>query len=720
MISRPGNVDAGDTVMDYLRQERERGITITSATIAFPWLNNYRINLIDTPGHVDFTMEVERSLRVLDGAVAIIDGISGVEAQTETVWLQSNQYHLPRLIFINKLDRDAFALKDIFSQIKSRLACSNAHPVQKAFFEIVNLSNLTNSSFVASPWIIDLVTLELVYWSELGSSKFSKLPFQTWSKDPFFTKNACAPLDNILSERVSLLEIISEKDDTLLETYLDNSSQTEKIPSTLILESVRSATIRGNFVPILYGAALKNWGIQPLLDAVIRYLPSPQYNSKLFNQEGGIIGAALVFKVVVDEQKGPMAFVRVYQGLLKPKKVVINTTKGIKERISKILHMTSDDSHEIPYVSFGNFAVITGLKATATGDTLIFPESESLFISQLRSSVDASYVLPGLKIPSPVYFRSIDTENASAEDTLVQVLKKLELEDPSFKFEKNLESGQMLISGMGELHLEILSDKIINDFKCKVKLGQMNIAYKESISGSFALPVHIQKTINNELLCKRMHAGISLTISPKFTNTPSIETERIENIITIENNFISEDSLNCIPTTTIEELEGLITEHVSLSLSNGPIAGFPCIGLVLNIHSLFLFPDSTISSIRAIISDTIKEFLNKKAIFSLYEPVMTVKIRTPKECMGIIISDINALCRGSVLSITDEIAETNSTEPPQYSHIDAEIPLASMSGYSSHLRSISSGAASFNMVIKGYSECPQNVMEDLKKKGFYN
>ena len=793
MIERPGNVDAGNTVMDFLKEERERGITISSATIAFPWQNDYRINLIDTPGHVDFAVEVERSLRVLDGAIAIIDSISGVEAQTATVWHQANNYHLPRIIFINKLDREDFRLSKLLAQIDYRLAASNAHPIQKAFFEVrplvATFSEMETSIFAKMPWLIDLVTLDLSIKPESNAPRSVILPFKQWSTDGFFQSNAGAPLDAIIAGRLALIEEIAERsdNDNVLEAFFEHSNRADAFPTSLLLPSLNALTTRGLFHPVLYGSSLRNWGIEPLLDAIVRYLPPPK-PLKWLADNSNIQGAAFVFKIVVDERRGPMAFVRVYHGYLRARSTVINTSKnGLRERISKILHMTSGEGHEIPIVSFGNIAVLLGLRATATGDTILFPTSESGFVKQVHLASTAAigvptlppkngfekYRLPGIKIPAPVFFRSIWTENEVDEKHLQTIMAKLALEDPSFGFEKSNESGQTIISGMGELHLEIISNRLVRDCKgVHVRLGPVNIAYKESISRGCLLEHYL--LIDREIFGRQLHAGVHLRIfgglssSGTFTSNsrsvdgtfsiellssigvspsgsipdPAIDSNSSRENLVMETankisfgttDFIDEEiAISTLKVASIFELQEDLKEHIEMTFTNGPIAGFPVIGLHVTIDKIELFANTTRPAIRAVISDAIKEMLNSKA--SIFEPIMALRIRTPRAHSGTILADLTSSSRrGTVLVVTEElrkdkidtqlsiignaeeedgiasIATSSSSSSLVYCVIEAEVPLATLSSYSSHLRSISSGMASFSLSLLGYAPVTQQA-----------
>lgn len=767
IIEQPGNVDTGNTVMDFLKDERERGITISSATISFPWRGGHRINLIDTPGHVDFSVEVERSLRVLDGAVAIIDAVSGVEAQTETVWFQANSHHLPRIIFINKTDREGFCLSKIFTQIGLRLASSNARPIQKAFFEVRPLAAAFNecetSLFGKMPWLVDLATLDLITRHESDVHHNLMLPFEHWSADPFFRSNARAPLDAIISARLSLVEAVAERsdDDEILETFFEHSAQGETFPAPLLMKCICGLTNSGKLHPVLYGASLRNWGIEPLLDAITRYLPAPAPLSWPVDANS-IQGVALVFKMVVDERKGPMAFVRVYHGHMRAKSNVINASKGgLRERISKILHMTSGESHEIQIVSFGNIAVLLGLRATTTGDTLLLPVSEVEFVKRTHSTASPSkasasypeasverYCLPGIKIPEPVFFRSIWTENETDEEFLQTAMAKLGLEDPSFKYEKNKESGQMIISGMGELHLEIISNRLLRECKSsKVRLGPVNIAYKESIGrGSLFQHSHV---VDREIFGKRLHAGVNLRIFggssldslPNPCTDTAFDGDRgsdvaqhaprqdliveTANKVSFGAHFVDEQmTLNIFNISSVELQEDL-REHVEIVLTNGPLESFPMIGLHVTIERLELFVDTTRPAIRAALSDAIREALNTKT--SIFEPIMALRIRTPREHSGSILGDLSSSSRrGTILSVTDETRgdkisgstfgesasqknpiDSFSSSPLTYCIIEAEAPLAALSSYSSHLRSISSGTASFSFALLGYAAAPQ-------------
>ncbi|ETV93608.1 translation elongation factor G, variant [Aphanomyces invadans] len=473
-IHRMGEVHDGDTTMDFMPQERERGITIGSAAISFSW-NDHHINLIDTPGHVDFTIEVERAVRVLDGAVAVFDGVAGVEAQTETVWEQADRYKVPRIAFVNKLDREGASFDRTLGMIESRFNVT-VLPVQLPMGE--------NADFHG---VVDLVTMEMLTWSDPEGQVIRRLPLV-----PGASNEAMQQLyTKALNARQSLIEKASDFDETLADLFLCE----EPIDATMLQAALRRITVakpddHPNAVVALCGSALKNKGVQPLLDAIVNYLPSPSDPSSSPFEASEVLKdkslrpvqmdatasgplCVLAFKVKHDRQRGPIVFFRVYSGTLHAKAQLYNTTRNVKERLTRLMLVAADDADEVDEIKAGNIGAAVGLKNTYTGDTLV------------AGNAVVKTLLPGVEIPAPVFTCSIESDSLSRQKELDEALGHLQREDPSFVVMQDEETGQTLMSGMGELHLEILQDRLKTEYKLDPSIGKMRVAYRETIASPF-------------------------------------------------------------------------------------------------------------------------------------------------------------------------------------------------------------------------------------------
>ncbi|OAD66485.1 hypothetical protein PHYBLDRAFT_200781 [Phycomyces blakesleeanus NRRL 1555(-)] len=684
-----GDIDHGDTVMDYLAAERERGITINSAAITFGW-EGHRINLIDTPGHVDFTMEVERAVRVLDGAVTVLDGVAGVEAQTETVWKQADKHSIPRIAFVNKLDRTGAAFGRTVKEMWKKL---RARPL------VLQLPIYAEGGH-GIRGVADLVTMETVLWdpTKIDGSAFVREPLVE-STDPKLWEEA-------VRGRTALVEALAEMDDAIVEVFFEEADGEHlAVPAIALKAALRRVTLENKAVPVLCGAAFKNVGVQPVLDAVIDYLPSPldrppalatMRDAKTALIPLSEVGklCALAFKVTHDPRRGPLVYVKVYSGKLPVRATLYNTTTNHKERANKLLQMYAREAEEIPVIQAGNIGVIVGLKDTRTGDTLVLANDTQAIKSNLQ--------LNTIEIPSPAFFAAIEPDAVSEEQAIEEALRNLTREDPSVRVWTDEESGQMLISGMGELHLDIIKDRLINDFKCKATMGKMRISYRETCQA----PGVASTVYDKEVLGKKSRAGCSVTLEP---------TEDPSNQITIQ---LQEDLADSLPHLTQEDIDQAIQTGYQSGLSRGAVLGFPLAQVHVKIDKLETFgAETTLGAISASVSNSIQEAL-RHADPCLLEPMMEVHAEVNEHHIGSVVSDLSGTRRGHVIGLyaTDDKTAVQDTEvysPPDSLHQDvdaykakqvikAHVPLSSMLGYSNSLRSLTGGNGQFSMRVIGY------------------
>ncbi|MEA3406837.1 MAG: elongation factor G [Chloroflexota bacterium] len=644
---RLGNVDEGTTVTDWMEQERERGITIASAAVTCFWRDN-RINIIDTPGHIDFTAEVQRSLRVLDGGVVIFDGVRGVEPQSETVWRQANRFGVPRICFINKMDRVGADFWRCIQMIEERLETA---PVA------IQVPIGAESSFAG---VVDLIEREaFVYSDELGQRPEKR-------EIPFTLQ------DMVEEKRRVLVENIVETDDSLLAKYLEG----EEISPKDLRSGLRKATLSGQIVPVLCGSALRNKGIQPVLDAIVDYLPSPldvppikgvhpeteEEVVRSANPEGPF--AALVFKIVTDPFVGRLAYMRVYSGTLDSNSSVYNFPKEKKERIGRLLHMYANHREEIEQVSAGDIAAVEGLKFTFTGDTLCDREQPIL--------------LESISFPEPVIYVAIEPRTSADEKELLDALRSLSYEDPTFQFEVDESTGQTIISGMGELHLEILVERLIREFNVQAKVGRPHVAYRETITraargeGEFS----IQQGGRSQ------YARVVLEIEPLSKGEGT----------TFENQVPPE----VMPSAFVEIVERATEE----ALAGGALAGYPLLDMkVALVDGVF---DEDRASEAAFHSATARAFRDalQDARPVLMEPVMDVEVIVPQESTGDVIGDLNAR-RGEVEGMKPMAGGMQA--------IRGHVALSEMFGYATDLRSMTQGRGSFTMEFDYYAPVPEAV-----------
>ena len=654
-----GEVHEGEAVMDWMEQEKERGITITSAATTCFW-KDYQINIIDTPGHVDFTVEVERSLRVLDGGVVVFDGKEGVEPQSETVWRQADKYNVPRICFINKIDKEGADFYYSLGTIWDRLT-PNAVAVQIPIGERNDFSG-----------VIDLIKMKAYTFSgSMGENvEEGEIPAEL--------------KDKAKEWREKMVEKISETDDALTEKYLNG----EEISQEELKKALRSATINTTLIPVLTGTALRNKGVQLVLDAVIDYLPSPidvpnikGMDVKDADKEievkcdDNAPFAALAFKVATDPFVGQLTFFRVYSGTLKAGSYVLNSSKGEKERVGRILQMHSNHREEISEIYAGGIGALVGMKATTTGDTLCDPEHPLL--------------LESITFPEPVISIAIEPKTKADQEKMGLALRKLSEEDPTFRVRTDEESGQTVISGMGELHLDIIVDRMKREFKVEANIGQPQVAYRETIRNEAqAEGKYIRQSGG-----RGQYGHCWIKVEPQ---EPGVGFE-----------FVDEIKGGIIP----QEYIPAIGKGVKEAMDNGVLAGYPIVDVKATVYDgSFHEVDSSEAAFKIAGSMAFKEAV-RRAKPVILEPIMKVNVITPEQFMGDVVGDINSK-RGIIREMNDR-GEGNA----RVKVIDAEVPLASMFGYATALRSMTQGRANYSMEFGHYAEVPKNVAEEIMSGG---
>ena len=652
-----GEVHDGNAVMDWMEQEQERGITITSAATTCFWqgmdqqFDQHRINIIDTPGHVDFTIEVERSLRVLDSAVAVFCAVGGVEPQSETVWRQANKYSVPRMAFVNKMDRAGADFFRVVEQVKDRLG-SNPVPIQVPIGAEENFKG-----------VIDLIRMKAINWNEddLGSTYVAEdIPDDLLAK--------CEEL------REQMMEAAAEANEDLLNEYLENGELSED----QIREGLRARTINNEIVPVVCGSAFKNKGVQAMLDAVVYLLPSPidtpditgildDESEASRKSDDGESFSALAFKIANDPYVGNLTFFRVYSGVLNSGDTIFNPLKGKKERIGRILQMHSNTREEIKEVRAGDIAAAVGLKDVTTGDTLC----------------DTSNVitLEKMEFPEPVISVAVEPKSTEDESKMGIGLQKLAKEDPSFKVRTDEESGQTIISGMGELHLDIIVDRLSREFKVDANVGRPQVAYRETIKS----PVDQEAKFVRQSGGRGQYGHVYIKMEPQEAG--------------VGYEFVNEITGGAIPREFIPAVDKGIKEQ----MANGVITGFPVVDVKVTLYDgSFHDVDSSEVAFRVAGSMAFKEGA-LKANPVLLEPVMKVEVVTPEDYMGDVNGDLNR--RRGILQGMDE--------SPAGKIIRAEVPLAEMFGYATDLRSMSQGRATYTMEFEKYNEAPKSQAEAL-------
>ncbi len=651
-----GEVHDGAATMDWMEQEQERGITITSAATTCFWkgmdqqFDQHRINIIDTPGHVDFTIEVERSMRVLDGAVMVYCAVGGVQPQSETVWRQANKYNVPRIAFVNKMDRMGANFLRVVEQMKTRL---QANPV------VMQIPIGAEEDFKG---VVDLVTMKAIYWDDETQGMTFKL------------EEPPADLQDLCEEwREKLVESAAEANEELMDKYLEG----EELNEEEIHRAIRIRTLAGEIVPAFCGSAFKNKGVQAVLDAVIRYLPSPVdiEDVKGETPEGEPATrktcddepfSSLAFKIATDPFVGTLTFIRVYSGVVSSGDAVLNSVKGKRERVGRIVQMHANDRQEIKEIRAGDIAACVGLKDVTTGDTLC--------------AIDAPIILERMEFPEPVISIAVEPKTKSDQEKMGLALQRLAQEDPSFRVHTDEESGQTIISGMGELHLEIIVDRLKREFKVEANVGKPQVAYRETIRK----PVQQEGKFVRQSGGRGQYGHVWLKIEP---NEPGAGYE-----------FINEIVGGVIPKEYIPAVDKGIQEQ----MENGVIAGYPVVDVKVTLYDgSYHDVDSSEMAFKIAGSMAFKEGA-LKADPALLEPIMKVEVETPEEYMGDVIGDLNRR-RGMVQGMDDL--------PGGIKSIRAEVPLSEMFGYATDLRSATQGRATYSMEFSHYAEAPKPVAE---------
>lgn len=660
-IHRIGEVHEGNATTDYMEQEKERGITITSAAVTAAWAN-HQINIIDTPGHVDFTAEVQRSLRVLDGGVVVFDGVAGVEPQSETVWRQANEYNVPRICYVNKMDRTGADFDRCIQMLKDRL---NANPVA------IQLPLGAGNDFAG---IFDLITEELITFGDDLGTAIERQPIPDDHKEMTDAR------------RHEMIESIVENDEFLLEKYL----MEEAITQEELVAALRAATIAGAIQPVLCGSALKNKGVQAMLDAVVAYLPSPQdvppVSGTLPDEPDGDRHerkptnddplAALVFKIVSDPYVGRLAFFRVYSGVLESSSYAMNTTKGKRERIGRLVRMFADHREDVEAVQAGDIAAALGLKDTFTGDTLADPENP--------------VVLERIQFPEPVIQVAIEPNSKADQDKMGKALRALSDEDPTFTVSVDSELGQTIIAGMGELHLEVLVDRMLREWKVEASVGKPRVSYRETITRQIRIDTTFKRQTGG--------SGQFARVVVEFEPMPEEESEEASDVLTFEDGIRG----GAITREFVRATENGMRD----AMSGGVIAGYPVVGVRAQLVDGAMHDvDSSEMAFKIAGSMCLKEGIQKGGPI-LLEPVMKVEVVVPDEHTGDVVG-----------SLSSRRAIIQGMEPrgDGISLVRATVPLGEMFGYTTDLRNSTKGRGSFSMEFDKYMPVPQNIAEEIIK-----
>ncbi len=649
-----GEVHEGSATMDWMPQEQERGITITSAATTCHWAD-HRINIIDTPGHVDFTVEVERSLRVLDGAIAVFDAVAGVEPQTETVWRQADKYEVPRICFVNKMDRIGANFSRCVDMIEDRLGATVA---------VIQLPIGVESSFVG---VVDLIEMKAIVWGEEGSSR----------GESYTSVDIPANLmEKAVAARATLVDVLSTFDDSITEKFLNE----EEIPATLLRSALRRATISGQAVPVLCGAAFKNKGVQPMLDAVVNFLPSPldvpptkgkdlkgeKDLERLADDKAPL--SALAFKIMADQHLGKLVFARIYSGMLAQGDTVLNSTRDRKERIGRIVQMHANHREPRDVAYAGDIIALVGLKHTTTGDTLCDQHDP--------------IVLERLDFPEPVIHVAVEPKTKADQDKLSRALQTLSEEDPTFRVHGDEDTGQTIIGGMGELHLEVLVDRMLREFRVDANVGKPQVAYRETIRSPIEKVEHryVRQTGG-----RGQYGHVVLNLEP---TGPGGGYE-----------FVDKITGGVIPKEYIPAVDAGIQD----AMQSGVLAGFPTVDLRATlVYGSYHDVDSSEMAFKIAASMCYKEAC-RRAHPVLLEPIMAVEVVTPEDYLGDVIGDL-ASRRGHVEGM-DQRANNQV--------VRAEVPLAEMFGYATDVRSRTQGRATYTMQFRSYQEVPEQVAKEI-------
>lgn len=662
-INLMGDVDKGNTVTDYLPVEMERGITVQSAAVSFKW-NNTEINLIDTPGHVDFTVEVERSLRVLDGVVAIFDGAKGVQAQSRTVWKQANRYHVPRIAFISKMDKPNANFEMSINSLKSELGSS---------FLLLQIPKLKKKSFVGH---IDIINMEENIWDESWTDPRKGRNFITNS-----INEKHEHWDEVIKVRADLIDKLDGTDeefDQCVETWLENDGTIESFPSDVLVKAIQKATLSKMFVPVLCGSSHKNIGVQQLLDAVVNYLPPPEsikHNFLNFNTKSF---TGMAFKILHDKRLGELTFVRVYSGVLKSLAEVYNVNKDKKETPSKLLKANADKFLVVNSLKAGDIGILSGLKHTYTGDTLVLTEkkNEEALKESLKSNSDAA-VLPTIPIPEPVFYRTVYANSHSQEKILEKAINVISKEDPSIRFVRE-DDGSIVLSGMGELHVDIISERIKNEFKVDAYIGPIQVAYREVPTQTSKHSDTYETTISEQSY--KVKVGVEIFPSEN-------KSFRIKKLSDVECNLFSNSSTDAAK------------RGILLACNRGIILNYPIIGVGVKLKKLEVKGGCPNSLISSAVTNCVREAL-QKADCVLVQPMMIVEISTQAKEYIDIAQNLLAQCHAEVYDNEETYENENRFT------IRAKASVSDMKGFSSQLRSITSGMVDISLNLGEYEPVP--------------
>lgn len=654
LIHRMGNVDDGNTVTDWMDQERERGITITAAAVTCSW-RQYRINLIDTPGHVDFTIEVERSLRVLDGAVAIFDSVGGVEPQSETVWRQADRYNVPRIAYVNKMDRLGADFYRVLGMVREKLG-ARAVPIQLPIGKEERFEGM-----------VDLISRKAYRYAD-----------GTEGADPEVGPVPESMVDDVERYREELLEVVCDFDDRLMEKMLEGG----ELDESLIRQAVRKGTLSRAMYPVVCGSSFKKKGVQLLLDAVVDYLPSPLDRGEVHGTEPDSGKAvvrkpsasepfsALVFKIAADAHIGRLAFARIYSGQISEREAVYNARVDKRERIQRIFHLQSNKRVASETMTAGEIVGLVGLRETKTGDT----------ISDLKQHV----VFEAMTFPEPVVSRAIEPKTAADEEKLSAALERLADEDPTVHMDIDKETGQRLIAGMGELHLEILVDRLTREFKVEAHVGKPQVSYRETITERLRDSYEFSHAVGN----KNLYASCVVEFVPLGTSGPVEFESRVSN--------------PAVPQSYIAAFKQGIIE----SSSGGMYAGFPVVGIQVILHDAGLRDDDSNEMAFKIAGTMAFKSFCGRAKPAVLEPVVKAEVVVPPDYVGPVINDLNAR-RGRVLGISQRLDNQL---------VEAEVPLSETFGYATALRSLSQGRASYTMQFDRFERTSQQVEEEVLRR----
>ena len=662
-----GEVHDGAATMDWMEQEQERGITITSAATTCFWagmnqqFDAHRINIIDTPGHVDFTIEVERSLRVLDGAVVVLCGSSGVQPQTETVWRQANKYEVPRMVFVNKMDRAGASFERVVQQLRDRLG-ANAVPLQ-----------MTIGAEDEFKGVIDLIKRKAIIWNEADQGM--TFEYQDIPEDM---------VDEVEEMREFMVEAAAEASDDLMNKYLEG----EELSEEEIKQGIRARTLANEIIPVLGGSAFKNKGVQAVLDAVIDYMPSPTEVKAIEGtlEDGETVDtreaddsapfAALAFKIATDPFVGTLTFFRVYSGKLESGTAVYNSVKEKKERVGRMVQMHANSREEIKECLAGDIAAAVGLKDVTTGDTLC--------------AIDKPIVLERMEFPEPVISVAVEPRSKADQEKMGVALGKLAQEDPSFRVKTDEETGQTIISGMGELHLDIIVDRMRREFSVEANIGKPQVAYRERIRNK----AEVEGKFVRQSGGRGQYGHVWVRFEPA-------EDEGADGL-----DFVNEIVGGAVPREYIPAVQKGIEEQ----MQNGVLAGYPLLGLKATLYDgSFHDVDSNEMAFKIAASMATKK-LAQVGGAALLEPIMKVEVVTPEENMGDVVGDLNRR-RGLILGMDESVSGKV---------INAEVPLAEMFGYATDLRSATQGRATYTMEFAKYSEAPSNIADAIvAKNGIY-